>query len=488
MITLIDKIHIIKLIEDGMSLRAVSKKTGWDRKTVTRYYKEHQKLNDKLTTATSAKEIRHIQNEIINKPKYSKRKTVDKKWTIEMEELVEYHLEREQDRNIKFGPNHKQHITIVMMHELLLQAGHEIGLTTVRNRMFKKREKLKEVFVRQVYEPGQRMEFDFGEVHLIINDIKQKYYLAVMSSPYSNYRTAYLYNNQGQKVFLDAHNRLFKEIGGVPQEMVYDNMRNVVTKFIGKSEKDLNQKLVQTAFYYGFDINVTNCFSGNEKGHVEGSVKFIRNKVFTTHYEFASFDEAEIHLSNRLVDLNTKATLSEETNHFGPLKDALDISEVRNQKVNKYSTVRIENNFYSVPETLVGKEIVVKNYIKDIEIFYNHKLACRHEKKDGELEYVIDITHFLQTFKRKPGALKNSEALHNNPKLKSIFENHYITQPKYFIELIEANKHKPKKELNSILLENFNPTAKSKVIQENIQDAINNQLDQYASLLTRRMN
>ena len=229
-------------------------------------------------------------------------------------------------------------------------------------------------------------------------------------------------------------------------------MRNVISKFIGKSEKDLNKKLIQTAFYYGFDVNVTNCFSGNEKGHVEGSVKFIRNKVFTAHYEFSSFNEAELHQSNRLSELNTKSHLDEETSHFGPLRKELDISEVRKQKVNKYSTIRVENNFYSVAEMLVGKELIIKNCVQDIEVFYNHKLVCRHEKKDGASEYAIDITHFLQTFKRKPGALKNSEALHNNSKLKFIFEEYYNAQPKYFIELIEANKNKSKEELDKLLL------------------------------------
>ena len=70
-------------------------------------------------------------------------------------------------------------------------------------------------------------------------------------------------------------------------------MRNVVNKFVGRSEKVLNEDLINMALYYGFKINVTNCFSGNEKGHVEGSVKFIRNKVFSKDYRFVSEDVAK---------------------------------------------------------------------------------------------------------------------------------------------------------------------------------------------------
>jgi hypothetical protein len=48
--------------------------------------------------------------------------------------------------------------------------------------------------------------------------------------------------------------------GGVWKEIVYDNMRNVVSKFIGKNEKELNEELVKMANYYGFRINVIAAF------------------------------------------------------------------------------------------------------------------------------------------------------------------------------------------------------------------------------------
>lgn len=68
-------------------------------------------------------------------------------------------------------------------------------------------------------------------------------------------------------------------IGGMYKEIVYDNMRNVVTRFIGRNEKEINPNLSNFANYYGFTVNVTNCFSGNEKGHVEGSVRLKLEKM-----------------------------------------------------------------------------------------------------------------------------------------------------------------------------------------------------------------
>ena len=42
---------------------------------------------------------------------------------------------------------------------------------------------------------GDRLEYDFGEVKLVINGIVKRYYIAVLSSPAGNFRWCYLYDN-----------------------------------------------------------------------------------------------------------------------------------------------------------------------------------------------------------------------------------------------------------------------------------------------------
>jgi transposase len=93
-------------------------------------------------------------------------------------------------------------------------------------------------------------------------------------------------------------------MGGIYREVVYDNMKNVVTRFIGRNEKELNEDLIKMSIYYGFDINVTNCFSGNEKGYVESSVKILRNQIFATNYRFNTLDDAKEYLNSQLLKLN----------------------------------------------------------------------------------------------------------------------------------------------------------------------------------------
>ncbi len=139
-------------------------------------------------------------------------------------------------------------------------------------------------------------------------------------------------------------------------------MRNVVSKFIGKSEKELNEDLVKMSIYYGFDINVTNAFSGNEKGYVEGSVKYLRNKIFAENYKFPSEDSVIEYMESRPMKLNENSKIEEEKRNLKPTKPPLELANIRKSLVNKYSFVQIENNFYSVPEYLVGLNVTSKIY------------------------------------------------------------------------------------------------------------------------------
>lgn len=65
-----------------------------------------------------------------------------------------------------------------------------------------------------------------------------------------------------------------------------------------------------------------------------------------------------------------------------PYKDKLKLTNIKSVKVNKYSFVRIDNNYYSVPEYLVGKEVTAKVYYDDIIIYSNLHHVCEHKKID----------------------------------------------------------------------------------------------------------
>ena len=450
---LMDISAMLKLKEKGMSNRAIARNLGVDKKTVNKYWNEYKANFEKLEKTNNSTEIIKIQENIVSKPKYNSENRVRRKITPKFLNALELILKDEEHKEKVLGTN-KQSLTQKQIYELLKNQGFDVSYSSVVLEMKRIKNSGKECFIRQDYDFGDRLEYDFGEVKLVIDGIVKKYYIAVLSSPAGNFRWCYLYDNSKKDVFLDSHVKFFKMIGGIWKEVVYDNMRNVVSKFIGKNEKELNEDLVKMSIYYGFEINVTNAFSGNEKGYVEGSVKYLRNQIFAENYKFPTEEAAIEYMESQLIKLNENSNIEEEKKKLKIARPPLELAEIRQSFVNKYGFVQIDNNFYSVPEYLVGLTVTSKIYYNKILIYSNNEFVCEHNKLKGEKKISADIRHYLKTLIQKPGALRNSYVLKSNPKLKSIFDKYYINNPKKFIDLIQKNKEKNNEELENILITN----------------------------------
>lgn len=479
---LLDKAAIIKLKQEGLSNRGVARTLGIDKKTVNKYWNEYKENIQKLNETTNIVEISEIQENITSAPKYNSENRNRRKVTPEFLNALEKILE-DEEKKVKILGTNKQALTKQQIFELLKKQGFTLSYSTVVLEMRRITSSGNECFIRQDYDFGDRLEYDFGEVKLVINGITKKYYIAVLSSPAGNFRWCYLYDNCKKDVFLDSHVKFFEMIGGVWKEVVYDNMRNVVSKFIGRNEKELNEDLVKMSLYYGFDINVTNAFSGNEKGYVEGSVKYLRNKIFAENYKFPSEESAIEYMKSQLMKLNENSKIEEEKKKLKPTKPPLELAKIRKSFVNKYSFVQIENNFYSVPEYLVGLAVTSKIYYNKILIYSNNELVCEHKKLDGVKKISANIRHYLKTLTFKPGALRNSYVLKSNPKLKSIFDKYYTNNPKKFIDLISKNKEKSDIDLEEILITNSGNLVENTRYNNNINNLTRIQTSMYNQIM-----
>jgi transposase len=436
-----EKKNIIMLKEHGLSNREVSKRTGHDRKTVSKYWEEYRQKLQKLEEPGA--DVKEIQESLLVKPKYNATTRGRRKYTEELDKRVKEILKEEERKDRLFGAGHKQKLTNKQIHEKLVGEGFDISGVTINIALADIRKRQKEVFIRQEYDLGDRLEYDFGEVILDCGEGIKTYHMAVLSSPGGKFRWLYLYTNQKKAVFMDSHVRFFEMMCGCYIEIVYDNMRNVVTKFIGKNEKELNEDLVKMSVYYGFRINVTNCFKANEKGHVEKSVDIVRNQIFADNWTFNSIEAAEEYAHSRLMKMNENSQMEEEKEHLKSYRPPLELAIISEPKVNPSSLVSVDTVYYSVPEHLVGKRVIVKKYHNEIRIFAENELVATHKRLFGNGKMQIDIYHYLNTLKKKPGAIRNSVALKSIPRLKAIFDTFYAGQQKKFIERFLENKELP---------------------------------------------
>ncbi|MDF9824460.1 transposase [Breznakia sp. PF5-3] len=475
MTKLMKKREIIMLHLQGKYYRFIERETGINRKTITRTCKEYdanQKLleSEELTNEEKDEIIRTI----VEVKSYDSTNRKPRKMTAHLLRRLEEIAKGEVKKTNLLGKTHKQQLDGCRVHEMITDEGFDITYRTMMSYWKTIIEKAQEAFIRQDYEYGERVEYDFGEVKLYINGEVVKYHLATFAAPASGFRWGYLYKNQKMDIFLDSHVRFFKMVKGVYAEVVYDNMRNVVSKFIGH-KKELNPQLIQMSLYYGFDITTTNAYAGNEKGSVERTVEIIRKRLFTKKYKFTSLEHAQEHLHEGLMMMNQNCKIEEEKKCLRGYKVPYELAVLVESKVDKYSCVCLDNNHYSVPDYLVGKNVKVKKYHDHYDIYANNNYVESHKKIDGVGQYQLELQHYLKTLRNKPGALKHSLALKQCPQLLSIYQTYFKQNEREFIEILLKNTDKHISELPDLLVNKA--TNKVMVSKSNeVKDAVKTEL------------
>jgi len=438
---------ILKYIREGKSQRQISKETGICRETIRKYIRNYEAKLISVTENLDEVGKADIIDDITSKPRYSSSSRSKRALTEDViERITQFLKENEQKRLTGLSKQQKKKID---MYETLLDEGFNVSYTSVVNAVNSIERKKREAYIRQEYIPGDVAEFDFGVVKLRMNDNSIKeFQMAVFTAAYSNYRWARLFPKQNTGCFLEAHATFFKNISGNHRTVVYDNTRVAVAKFVGHTEKEPTEALLKLSIYYKFRFRFCNAYSGNEKGHVERSVEFVRRKAFSNECTFNSLNEANDHLDEMLNKLNSRnlsnsnkspfQLLDEEREYLLPDMPLYETATISDLRVNKYSTIMVDSCYYSIPDSYVGTMVRCKIYTTKILVFYNEKEIARHNKVYGMNLWHIDIMHYSRTLFRKPKALVNSTAFKQMDSiLREIYSKYFSNNERDFIKLIE---------------------------------------------------
>ncbi|MFP4048231.1 MAG: IS21 family transposase [Bacteroidales bacterium] len=434
---------IIRYYRHGDSERKISRELDIHRDTVRRYLKEYRKARKNSLSGLSADELIE---DVVKKPQYNSYNRGKRKLTPELTSEIDKLLKLNEVKKSK--GEHKQLLKKIDILEHLNEKGFNIGYTSVCNYISEKSSKIKEAYIRQVYEPGDVCEFDWGEVKLVLEDQNKKVNMAVFTSARSNYRYAMLFYRQDTTSFQQAHVNFFDYVGGVYKTMVYDNMRVALRRFVGSSEKEPTDALLKLSLYYHFDLRFCNIRRGNEKGHVERSVEYIRRKAFSRQDSFSSLEEANKWLLAACDRLNASYSgspkkespldlFNQEKTFLYPAAARFDCAIIDQARVDKYSTIACYTNRYSIPDHLVGEMVDIKIYPEKLICYHHNERICVHERRYGRHGWHIVLDHYLGTLHYKPGALGGSKALQSAPEnVKSVYENYFRKAPRDFVELL----------------------------------------------------
>jgi len=436
---------ILLFFREGQSIRKIAKALKINRRTVAARIKEYEQF--KASPISDQDNPHSLLNQYLKTGSiYHSENRDNRKLSEEMIAIIDKSLQENEIKRL--DGRAKQQLKKIDIHEQILTAGHVISYSSVCKHIGTKVMQSQEAFIRQGYAEGSCCEFDWGEIKINLDGHYRRYYLGVFTSAFSNYRYAMIFQHQDSLAFKEAHICFFEHIGGVYQQMVYDNMRVAIAQFVGKTEKIPTEGLLQLSRWYQYQWRFCNTAKGNEKGHVERSVEYIRRKTFGFKDNFKTLAEAQSHLSSRVSELNERQAtdlrdsaavkLELERKGLSVHPGRMECYAGENHKVDKYSTICFGTNRYSVPDHMIGKMVFAKIYSQWIKIYDSKSVLCQHNRVYERFNWQIDLNHYLVTLQRKPGAVAGSIALKQAPLwVQSMYSKHFVHDARSFIELLQ---------------------------------------------------
>jgi transposase len=112
-----------------------------------------------------------------------------------------------------------------------------------------------------------------------------------MALPYSGAFFVQIFERESTEFVWEGHIRAFEYFGGVPWRISYDNAKTLVKKFIGVHQRELTRGFQQLVSHYLFDHHFCTVRRGNEKGVVEGGVRYVRTNFMVPVPQVGKLEE-----------------------------------------------------------------------------------------------------------------------------------------------------------------------------------------------------
>ena len=324
------------------------------------------------------------------------------------------------------APVKQRHTAHRIYERLKLEVpGFSAGERTVRGYVHRRRLQLglelREVFVPQSYTAGSEAQVDWYEAWAVLNGERVKLQVFEMRSMASGAACHRAYTHATQQAFLEAHEHAFRYFGGVFRVLRYDNLKSAVKKVLRGCRREETSRFIAFRSHWRFQSEFCSPGRGNEKGGVEGEGGWFRCNHWVPLPEARDLDELNLYLERccaedqrRVISGRSQmvgAALIEEQAHLLPLAaEPFDLVDASFPTVDGLSCVRVRTNRYSVPLP-PGTQVEARVSADHVEVWHEGQCAARHERCFSRLQKILDLEHYLDVLRRKPGALAGSTPL-----------------------------------------------------------------------------
>ncbi|MCC4300309.1 IS21 family transposase, partial [Aurantimonas coralicida] len=255
--------------------------------------------------------------------------------------------------------------------------------------------------------PGEQAQVDFAQFQVVFTDeptTPRIVWLFSMVLGFSRFIWARFVVHQDLPTVLRCHAAAFDALGGAPREVLYDRMKTAV---IGEAETGgivYNRALVDLARHYGFHPRACKPYRAKTKGKVERPFRYIRENFFLAR-SFRNLEDMNgqlRHWLDTVANLRRHATtrriVSEAFAEERASLRSLPLAPFRSvlkleRRISREGMVSVGGNFYSVPDATKRRTVEVHTLADEVRIFEDGTLIAAHPVLEGRHQRRVEPGH-----------------------------------------------------------------------------------------------
>ncbi len=372
-VTLGELVMILDLHRQGLSVSAIAKRTGLDRKTVRRYVERGLEL-----------------------PSYGPRPPRETKVT---------RFERYLRGRVGTFPE----LTAIRLLREIRELGYAGGYTAVKDFVREIRPSRAAGFeARFETPPGRQAQVDFAHFRTVFDDepgAEHVVWLFSLVLGHSRMLWGRFVVHQDLQTLLRCHAAAFEAFGGVPEQILYDRMRTVFSREDPTSGHIVyNPTLVGFAGHFGYLPKACQPYRAKTKGKVERPFRYVREDFFLGRH-FRNLDDLNTQFRqwlDEVANLRTHATtrrvvaehFAEERPRLQPLPAWPFQAVLRlERRITRDGMVSVDGNLYSVPNTARKRAVEVHSLAHEVRILEAGQVIAVHPVMEGRGQRRIAAGH-----------------------------------------------------------------------------------------------
>lgn len=387
MVQVEERFMIQELFRNGVSISEIARRTGRDRKTVRGV------INAPLMPVVKARPAR----------------------ARKLDPFVMY-LEKRIEQGV---------LNAEKLYQEIRSRGYTGKARTVRQFVQPRRAPRQPVAtVRFETEPGQQAQVDWASFGTIDHFGRQRrLYAFVMTLGWSRAMYIEFTVSMDATWWLRCHLHAFHYFGGVPREVLHDNLKTAVLERTADGIVHWHPRYLDFARYYGFSPHACQPYRAQTKGKVESGVKYVRGNFWPGLFfdDLADLNRQGWGWLDNVANVRVHGTTGEipfsrlRQEALQPLdgKPDYDTSLVCYRRSTRDCLVSYEGNYYSVPASHARQRLLLKETERgELGIYaLDGRELARHSVLTGHRQHSITASHY-QTLRvngptrQRPGAVQ----------------------------------------------------------------------------------